>query len=110
VNPVFVAGVPSRRSLLLPWFTLTGELGRDSGHTFPLNRERVVVRPSETGRLHLYVNDAINALGAELDFDPQAIDGFPIGEEERQSGRSAAWYAYYLNNGGTATITVTPDR
>ena len=110
VNPVFVAGVPSRRSLLLPWFTLTGEIGRDSGHTFPLNRERVIVRPSQTGRLHLYVNDAINALGTELDFDAQAIDGFPIGEEERQSGRSAAWYAHYLNNGGTATITVRPDR
>jgi Uncharacterized alpha/beta hydrolase domain (DUF2235) len=110
LNPVFVAGVPSRRSLLLPWFSLTGEIGRDSGYTFPLYRERVTVRPAQSGRLYLYVNDAINVLGTELGFDPQAIDGFPIGEEERRTGRSAAWYAYYLNNGGTATITVRPDR
>ena len=109
-HPIFVAGVPSRRSLLLPWFTLTGEIGRDSGYTFPLNRERVVVRPTQTGRLYLYVNDAINALGTELAFDLQAIDGFPLDDDERKSGRSGAWYAYYLNNGGTATITVTPDR
>jgi uncharacterized protein (DUF2235 family) len=110
LNPVFVAGVPSRRSLLLPWFTLTGEIGRDSGYTFPLNRERVMITPARSGRLYLYVNDAINALGTELGFDAQTIDGFPIGDEERRTGRSAAWYAYYLNNGGTATIRVTPDR
>ncbi|MGH6895090.1 MAG: DUF2235 domain-containing protein [Geminicoccaceae bacterium] len=109
-HPAFVAGVPSRRSLLLPWFTLTGEIGRDSGYTFPLNRERVVVRPSQTGRLYVYVNDAINSLGWALDFDLQAIDGFPLDDDERQSGRSAAWYAYYLNNGGTATIRIRPDR
>ena len=42
----------------------------NSGYTFPLKRERVVVRPAQTGRLYLYVNDAINnALGMELDFD-----------------------------------------
>jgi hypothetical protein len=108
-NPAFVAAVPTRRDVLLPWFTLMGEIGRDSGHTFPINRDRVVVRPTQTGRLYVYVNDAINSLGTELGFDLQTIDGFPIDERERQSGRSAAWYAYYLNNGGTATIRVKPD-
>jgi hypothetical protein len=109
-HPIFVASVPSRRSLLLPWFSLTAEIGRDTGYTFPLNRERVIVTPAQTGRLHVYVNDAINSLGSELDFNVQHIDGFPIGEDERRSGRSAAWYAYYLNNAGTATIQVRPDR
>jgi hypothetical protein len=109
-DPDFLAGVPTRRSLLLPWFSLTAEIGRDSGYTFPLNREKVTVTPAQTGRLYVYVNDAINSLGSELDFDAQHIDGLPIGEDELRSGRSSAWYAYYLNNAGTATLRVTPDR
>ena len=90
-HPAFVGGVPTRRSLLLPWFTLTAEIGRDSGYTFPLHRERFIVRPARTGILYVYVNDAINGLGAEL--------GFGTG----------AWDEHYSNNAGTATIRVTQD-
>ena len=90
-HPAFVGGVPTRRSLLLPWFTLTAEIGRDSGYTFPLHRERFIVRPARTGVLYVYVNDAINGLGAQL--------GFGTG----------AWDEYYSNNAGTATIRVTQD-
>lgn len=83
LDPVFVAAIPARRHLALPWFALVGEIGRDSGHTFPITREDVVVRPKQSGRLYLYVNDAIDRFGAE-------------------------WHSYYGNNDGAATITVTP--
>ena len=36
------------------------------------------------------------------------LDGLPISEAERASARSDAWYAFYLNNSGMATITVQP--
>jgi hypothetical protein len=63
----------------------------------------------QSGRLYLYVNDAINP-GLELgELNLAEPDGLPITPEERQSGRSRAWYANYLNNAGTATITITPD-
>jgi hypothetical protein len=107
VHPVFVAGVPTRRHVLLPWFTLIAEIGADSGYVLPINRNKVVIRPRQGGRLYLYVNDAINGLGSELGFDPDAINGFPIDEVERQNRRSSAWYAYYLNNAGSATLRVT---
>jgi hypothetical protein len=35
-------------------------------------------------------------------------DGLPITKAERASAKSDAWYAFYLNNRGTATITVRP--
>jgi Uncharacterized alpha/beta hydrolase domain (DUF2235) len=90
-HPAFVGGVPTRRSLLLPWFTLTAEIGRDSGYTFPIHRERFIVRPARTGVLYVYVNDAINGLGAQLGLG------------------NGAWHEYYSNNAGTATVRVTQD-
>jgi hypothetical protein len=89
LRPQFVAGVPSRRSLLLPWYTLTGEIGRDSGHAFPINRDHFILKPKRSGFLYVYVNDAINGLGGRLGFG------------------SEAWDEYYANNVGTATITIT---
>lgn len=83
LDPVLVAAIPARRHVALSWFALVGEIGRDSGHTFPINRESVVVRPTHSGRLYLYVNDAIDRFG----------DG---------------WDTYYRNNAGAATVSVTP--
>ena len=68
---------------MLPWFVLTGEIGRDSGQVLPLNRKQFVFVPARSGRLYLYVNDAIGAFGTDR-------------------------YEYYRNNRGTTTITVTP--
>jgi uncharacterized protein (DUF2235 family) len=82
-NPVFLLALPSRRHLLLPWYVLTGEIGRDSGQAFPLDRPSFTFAPPYSGRLYLYVNDAIDGLGGDR-------------------------YAYYHNNGGTGRITVTP--
>jgi uncharacterized protein (DUF2235 family) len=82
-RPGFVAAIPARRHLALPWFVLVGEIGRDSGKVFPVNRQHFVFVPPHSGRLYLYVNDAIDGIG-EL------------------------WNTYYLNNAGTATITLRP--
>ncbi len=109
-NPVFVARIPARRHLTLPWFTLVGEISRDSGAVFPLHRGRVVLEPTRTGQLYLYVNDAINGLGLDHDINVRDIDGLPISDAERTSGKSSAWYADYLDNAGVATITVRSEE
>ncbi|MCG6907438.1 MAG: DUF2235 domain-containing protein [Desulfobacteraceae bacterium] len=92
----FRMGFPARRVLSLPWFTLMGEIGRDSGQVFPMNRASFSFQPKQTGRLYLYVNDAINALGLPVD----------IGTGER----SRAWNAYYLNNSGRARVNISWER
>ena len=109
-NPVFVARIPARRHLTLPWFTLVGEISRDLGAVFPLHRGRVVLEPTRTGQLYLYVNDAINGLGLDHDINVRDIDGLPISDAERTSGKSSAWYADYLDNAGVATITVRSEE
>lgn len=85
LDPAFVLGLPARRHLSLPWFVLTGEIGRDSGDLLPINRTRIVFEPLRSGRLHLYVNDAIDGFG----IDP---------------------YRYYRGNQGSTAVTVRPDE
>ena len=91
----FMAGIPFRRELSMPWFTLLAEIGQDSGHVFPMNQTPFTFKPQHTGRLYLYVNDAINALGLPID-----------GVETS----SQAWNAFYLNNRGKASVTITWQR
>ena len=91
-RPDFLAGLPMRRHLDLPWFTLVGEIGRNSGVVFPLNRQEFTFEPAASGILHLYVNDAINALGERL--SGLACDVGPN------------WDGFYENNRGRAVITV----
>ena len=81
---------PARRHLSMPWFALIGEIGRDSGEIFPIKRSTFTFRPAASGRLHLYVNDAINS--GELD-----LAAFGLGRD---------WPTFYANNEGTATIMV----
>ena len=92
----FLIGIPARRELFVPWSTLMGEIGRDSGQVFPMNRPSFTFKPRQTGRLYLYVNDAINALGLPID----------IGGEST----SRAWNAHYRNNRGEAKVTITWQR
>jgi hypothetical protein len=80
-DPVYSVFVPSRRQILLPWFTLIAEIGRDSGEVFPLNRPSFTFAAPRSGRLYLYVNDAIDPSGGDI-------------------------YSYYGNNVGTAKIKV----
>jgi hypothetical protein len=109
LEPAYLGGIAARRDMALPWFTLVGEVGRDSGHTFPLHRNRVVLKPTQPGRLYLYVNDAINPGLERADLNVADADGWPITPEERQNRKSSAWYANYLNNAGTATIRVRQE-
>ena len=105
-----MARIPARRHLTLPWFTLVGEISRDSGAVFPLHRGRVVLEPTRTGQLYLYVNDAINGLGLDHDINVRDADGLPISEAERASAQEQRVVRRYLDNAGTATITVRSEE
>ena len=105
-EPAFLGGFPARRHLALPWFTLVAEIRPDSDDVFPFTRTEFVWEAPRPGGLYLYVNDAINP-GLELsDLNVADAEGLAITEAERASARSDDWYAFYLNNRGTATITV----
>jgi len=89
-NPLYLARLPARRNLSIPWYTLTGEIGRDSGNVFPLNRPEFRFKAKASGMLYLYVNDAISVpmFGPSSDMED-------------------AWKAYYNSNHGTANVTVS---
>ena len=98
LDPIFAAAIPLRRSFSLPWFTLTAEIRRDSGVTFPIpepteTHNTVEFRAPATGRLHLYVNDGVNGLP---EFISQRL---PLG--------STKWTAFYENNKGAADIKLS---
>lgn len=97
-HPVSLLGIPARRHLTLPWFVLIAEIGRDSGHIFPMNRRFFSVRPKFSGELYFYVNDGINTLPIDVPFNQTGSITFDT------------WDAFYRNNSGTAEITVCdPD-
>ena len=98
-DPRFILFVPTRRHLSLPWFTLMGEIGKDSGHVFPINRDEPFIYTSPAdGRLHLYVNDMINVPGIGVPQDERDNDGEII----ESYGPDAA----YRNNRGKAKVTI----
>lgn len=94
---VFLAALPMRRHLTIPWFTLTGEIGRDSGNVFPMNRPGFRFTPIHSGELYIYVNDAINALRISVPID------------ESQTYKVSSWDAFYCNNSGKGMITVSGE-
>ncbi|MEM8951272.1 MAG: DUF2235 domain-containing protein [Pseudomonadota bacterium] len=94
LSPLFLLMSPTKRHLALPWFSLVGEIGRDSGNIFPINRETITFTAPATGRLYLYVNDTVNALGLSIPQNP----------EHTKSLKSAV--AAYRNNKGSAIVTV----
>jgi uncharacterized protein (DUF2235 family) len=99
----YLIGLPARRELLIPWFTLTGEIGRDSRYVFPLNRKSFDFVPPKSDTLYLYVNDAINTLGLAI---PNECDPSEPACKRVNDG----WDANYLNNEGTAALTITKVR
>jgi hypothetical protein len=107
-QPALLGGIPARRHLALPWFTLIAQVRPDSDDVYPFTRTDFTWEAPRAGGLYLYVNDAINP-GLELTgLNVAGLDGLPVSEAERASARSDAWYAFYLNNRGTATIRVRP--
>ena len=79
---------------MLPWFSLVGEIGRDSGNTFPINQETITFTANATGRLYLYVNDTIN------------VTGSPIPQDFEHTTFLTNVAAAYKNNKGSAIVTV----
>lgn len=109
-HPAFLAALPARRHISVPWFGLIGEIGRDSGQIVPLRLDKTEFRAPESGTLYLYVNDAINALSIAVPSKP-AKGATPICELETyntgESARSTEWCGFYTNNLGTASIVIS---
>jgi len=68
---------------------MVGDIGGDPAEIYPL-REPITIKPTITGELRLYVNDAVHSLGKRDD-----------------DGRPEDWDYFYRNNQGEVTITVT---
>ena len=96
-HPIFLTFLPARRHLTMPWFTLIGEIGKDSGNLYAFNRDEFKFTPKHSGLLYLYVNDSINATG------------FPVPVNRAGTITLDKWWANYHNNVGTAEITLTSD-
>jgi hypothetical protein len=99
--PRLMVGWPARRHIVIPWFTLIGEVGRDSDYVLPFNQPRFVFQAEESGRLYLYVNDAIDPMSCRMpetckDKGPDCTTCEPD------------WDQYYRNNSGVAIITNDP--
>ncbi|MGI9500768.1 MAG: hypothetical protein ACR2P3_12055, partial [Geminicoccaceae bacterium] len=90
----FTLSLPTRRHLSIPWFTLMGEIGKDSGQAFPINRSNFTFRAQASGPLYIYVNDGIN------------VPGLSIPNARGNASRSVD--AAYANNLGKAVIEIEP--
>ena len=118
-HPAFLVNLPFRRHLRYPWFSLVGEIGFDTGHTLPIRESELTFRPKHSGRLYLYVNDAINNIDPVLKFLKMKFGWGILNCETRQKaedlcedqkGENFGWDAYYKNNFGKVAITVSNAR
>ncbi len=92
----------ARRFWTEDWFAMMGSIGRSRDHVFRIEAKADNAGTYSfrfyawrTGRLYLFVNDAINAFDSDRFCSPK--DGF----EERDP-----WKCYYANNQGSAMVTV----
>jgi hypothetical protein len=86
-NLMFLAATPFRRQWMQPWYVPMARVGPDPFEQYALSDTVNTFTPRTSGRLFLFVNDAI--LPASL--TPPGL----------------GWAAYYRNNLGTAKVTVT---
>jgi uncharacterized protein (DUF2235 family) len=84
-NLFFLAATPVRRHWTHPWFVPIARVGQDPFEQYALPDTTNFVTPRTSGRLFVFVNDAILPLS-------------PFG---------VGWRSYYRNNLGSATVTVT---
>ncbi len=111
-HPIFLTTAPTRRHLTMPWFTLTGEIGKDTGHVFPINRKTFTFKAPADGTLYFYVNDAINVIGPKVSpwlekVSPMLGIGSLISPDIQKSISNPN--VFYENNQGKVTITVKPQ-
>jgi hypothetical protein len=83
----FALGAPFRRVWRANWFVPVARVGAAGVDQLPLSRDTTVVTPRNGGELFFFMNDAIAPLAPFLPF--------------------AGWDAYYANNRGRVTVTVT---
>ena len=93
-HPTYLGGLPSRRHVFVPWFTLLGEIEKDSGIVIPFNRTKFEFRAPASGRLYLYVNDAIDSL--------YLFENYCAPEAKCDCVRD--WRCHYRNNLGSALV------
>jgi hypothetical protein len=86
-NLMFLAATPFRRQWTVPWYVPMARVGPDPFEQHALSDSVNIFTARTSGRLFLFVNDAI--LPASL--TPPGL----------------GWAAYYRNNLGTAKVTVT---
>lgn len=88
---LFTVAIPVRRVLSAGWFVPLARVGDRGGTQYRLDGSTTNITPKATGELFLFVNDSIAPFG----ISPPAW----------------GWDASYMNNGGTAIVTVTrlPD-
>ncbi len=110
---VMASAVLSRRFWSEDWFALMGSIGRARENAFRVDAKRVTEDPASpdhngfdytfhawrSGRLHLFVNDAISPFGS----------GWPCRARE-DFKPDKPWNCYYANNKGTASIEVEEIR
>ena len=83
---VFAAAVPFRRVVAENWFVPLARIGGGRADQYPLTEGRTEFTARQSGQLFLFVNDAI----------------LPIGP-----GGWGWTHAYYANNAGTVTVTLS---
>ncbi len=86
-NLFFLAATPVRRHWTHPWFVPFARVGPDPFEQYALPDTTNIITPRTSGRLFLFVNDAI----------------LPVSLIPTSTG----WSAYYRNNQGKATVTIT---
>jgi hypothetical protein len=83
----FAIGAPFRRIWRANWFVPVARVGTAGVDQLPLLRDTNVVTPRNGGELFFFMNDAIAPLAPFLPF--------------------GGWAAYYTNNHGRVTVTIT---
>lgn len=101
---IFMAGTSlMRRFWTEDWFAMMGSIGRSREHAFRINAESLQSDPNKyvykfhawrSGRLYLFVNDAINPFDNDWLCLPKDYD------------KNAPWRCYYANNQGAAIIEI----
>ena len=104
-----------RRNLDVPWFGLIAEVGGDNSKvTLPLREKLTTFTATASGKLYLYVNDAVNAIPIEV--PATAVENADGSQptfcayqprEADQALVSSQWCGFYTNNHGSAQITVS---
>ena len=106
----------ARRFWTENWFVLMGSIGRAREHAFPIEAVADAGNPRKwkyrlyawkSGRLYLFVNDAISAFGRSKHCPPEGAEHKSSGGARSKHQKIENGLCFYANNGGDAMVTVT---